>query len=372
MPRRFILTFLGVALCIGSTGVTRARMMPAIGFLQLASIPALDAGRDGAVEALSAAGYIDGKTVQFQFGNANGDLDTLATIAQGFVDSGVDLIIATGTQALQAAYKATKAAGDPIVIFNAVTSPYAAGVADDACHHEKWIVGTQALAPYAEILPLIFEVKPDAQVVGYIYNPAEVNSVANTRIITPLAESLKLQLAIQTISNTAEVSAAGRALVAKGVDVFFVATDSTVVAGLDALARVANDNKVPLITSDPNGAQHGAVVAQGLDYRQDGRDSGRIAVAVLKGKLDIATAKILRQTTTLLAINLDAAEAQGVKISDDLLARATLLYQDGKNIRTAVATMTATDQARSDAAFWQALVCTPAEMAATPQVTPAK
>ncbi len=96
---RLIAVTLVIALSIASATTSRAQKTPTIGFMQLSSHPALDAGRTGAVQALNTAGYIDGRTATFLFGNADGDLPTLTTIARKYVDQGVDMIIATGTQA---------------------------------------------------------------------------------------------------------------------------------------------------------------------------------------------------------------------------------------------------------------------------------
>jgi putative ABC transport system substrate-binding protein len=269
--------------------------MPVVGLFKLVSHPALDAEQQGVKDALAAAGFVDGETVRLIEANAEGDIPTLTTIAQQFVDEGVDLIVATSTPATQAAYNVTKDQEGPPIVFNAVTSPYAAGFATAADDHPSWVIGIQALAPVEDVLALIPELIPGIQTVGYIYNPAEANSVVNTEIAMPEAEKLGLALEVTTISNSSEVQTAAEALVARGVEAFFVSTDSTVVAGLEALVKVANDNDIPLFANDPSSAQRGAAVAMGLDYYQDGLDTGALAVGILKGELDIAATPIERQ-----------------------------------------------------------------------------
>jgi len=359
MVRKLILTFalFLIALPLSMTAAQDSEL-PVIGIMQFVSHPALNAGRDGAVEVLNAAGYVDGETATFLFGNGEGDMPTLATIAQSFIDEGADLIIAVSTPALQAAYNATIDIEAPPIIFNVVTSPYVAGVAQSACIKPAWITGSQALAPYADTVPLIFEIVPDADTVGYIYNSAEANSVANTNIITPIMEELGLTMEVQTIANSSEITTAAEALVARGIDVFYVATDSTVVAGLEGLIQVANENEIPVIASDPSSAGRGAVLAQGLDYMQEGRDAGRIAVAYLSGELDIARTSISVQKTNVLAINLDAAELQGVTIAEELLARAGIVISGGEQTITEAPVMSAEDIAAADTAFLEGLACT--------------
>lgn len=301
--------------------------LPVVGLMKLVSHPALDAEQQGVVDALAAAGFVDGETVVLQFANAEGDIATLSTIAQKYVDDGVDLIVATSTPALQAAFNATKDLEGPPIVFNAITSPYAAGIATAPDDHPSWVIGIQALAPVEDALSLITEVLPEVKTVGYIYNPAEANSVVNTELAVPTAESLGLTFEIATIANSSEVQTAAEALVSRGVEAFFVSTDSTVVAGLEALVKVANDNDIPLFANDPSSAQRGAAVALGLDYYQDGLDTGALAVGILKGELDIAATPIERQRKGSLAVNTTAAAEQGLILPDGFVEEADTVFE---------------------------------------------
>ena len=75
-----------------------------VGICQLVEHAALDAATQGFEDALSAE---FGENVTFDFQNAQNDSATCATIANGFVSAGVDLIMANATPALQAAQAAT-------------------------------------------------------------------------------------------------------------------------------------------------------------------------------------------------------------------------------------------------------------------------
>jgi putative ABC transport system substrate-binding protein len=310
-----------------ATAEPAAEEIPVVGFMKIVSHPALDAEQQGVKDALAAAGYIEDDTIRFLEGNAEGDIATLTTIAQQFVDEGVDLIVATSTPALQAAYNVTKDLESPPIVFNAVTSPYAAGVAAAPDDHPSWVIGIQALGPIADALALIPAMMPDVATVGYIYNPAEANSVVNTDIAVPAAEELGLTFEIATISNSSEVQTAAEALVARGVQAFFISTDSTVVAGLEALVKVANDNDIPLFANDPASAERGAAVALGLDYYQDGLDSGALAVGILNGELDIAATTISEQLAGSLAVNLTAAAEQGLEIPQEYIDQAAATFE---------------------------------------------
>jgi putative tryptophan/tyrosine transport system substrate-binding protein len=336
--------------------------LPKVGIFKFVSHPALDANEQGIVDTLAAAGYVDGETVELLIASGEGEIAAMNTIAENFVfDENVDVIMAISTPALQAAFNVT---GDlpeddrmPI-FFSSVTSPYVAGVAEASCIKPAWVSGSQAFAPYDQTVPLIFELVPDAETVGYIYNTAEANSVANTDAIIPIAEELGLTMNIQEISTSAEVPTAAEALVSQGIDVFFVATDSTLVAGLEGLVAVANENEIPIIASDPSSGERGTVLAQGLDYYQEGIDSGRMAVAYLNGDLDVATTSISRQQGTQLAVNLDAAASQGVNVPEALLETALIIIEDGE-VSTVEREMMSEEEMMSAAeAFLADLECT--------------
>lgn len=178
-----------------------------------------------------------------------------------------------------------------------------------------------------DALGLIPQILPDAKVVGYIYNPAEANSVVNTEIAIPEAEKLGLQFKVATISDSSEIQTAAEALAARGVEAFFVSTDSTIVSGLEAVVKVANENQIPLFANDPASAARGAAIALGLDYYQDGLDTGALAVGILKGELDIAATPIERQRAGSLSINLPAAAAQGLVIPQEFIDQAATVIE---------------------------------------------
>ncbi len=91
--------------------------------------------------------------------------------------------------------------------------------------------------------------------------------------------------------------------------------------------KVANDNDIPLFANDPSSAQRGAAVALGLDYYQDGLDTGALAVGILKGELDIAATPIERQRKGSLAVNLAAASEQGLELPQEFIDQAATVFE---------------------------------------------
>ncbi|MBE7532198.1 MAG: ABC transporter substrate-binding protein [Chloroflexi bacterium] len=236
-----------------------------IGMMVIASIPALETVQKSFIDTLAAGGYVEGENLTIIRGNAEGDIATLNTIAQQFIDQGVDLIVTTSTPAAQAALNATKDMVNPIpIIFTTVTDPYAAGIATAPDEHPAWMTGSQMYPPLEATFDTMLEINPNISVIGHLYNPAEANSVAQTEAVKAIAAERSLTLEIATVSNSSEVKTAAESLAARGIDIFYFTQDSTVASGAEGVVQVTNDNGIPIITNDIPTVAKGGSVAVGL------------------------------------------------------------------------------------------------------------
>jgi putative ABC transport system substrate-binding protein len=266
---------------------------------------------------------VEGENLTIIRGNAEGDIATLNTIAQQFIDEGVDLIVTTSTPAAQAALNATKDMADPLpIIFTTVTDPYAAGIATAPDGHPAWMTGSQLYPPLEATFDTMFEINPDVAVIGHLYNPAEANSVAQTEEVQRIAAERGITLEIASVSNSSEIKTAAESLASRGIDMFYFTQDSTVASGSEAVVQVANDNGIPIITNDIPTVAKGGAVAVGGSLREDGRQAGEMAVGFLNGTLDLATTDIQRVAVFDYFINRTGAEAQGLVLPQSLIDRA--------------------------------------------------
>ena len=225
-------------------------------------------------------------------------------------------MLAVGTQPYQAALNVFKDTTTPIV-FNTVTEPYAAAkdVVKSPTDKPANVTGVQALPPVKDAMQLAQKAVPNAKRFGMIWTPAEANSEFATRLARDVARDLSIDLQEATVTSADEVLPAAQSLVAKNVDVFFISTDSTVVSALESVVKVANESRTPLFANDPASASRGAVAALGVDYADQGYDSGQIAARILKGETSAKDVAIEQSTKGFLAINTKAAELQGVVLA---------------------------------------------------------
>jgi len=285
-----------------------------IGITQLLSHPALDSAVAAFKAALAEKGFTN---VTYDLQNAEGDMATTAAIAQKFAAGGLDLILAVGTANAQAVVKADKTT--PIV-FTAITDPVGSGLVTNPEAPEANVTGVSDMQPVEPILALAKQFNPEAKSVGMVYNSGESNSVFLVEAAKKAAGAMGLEIVEAPASNSSEVQAAAKSLVGR-VDAIAVVGDNTAVTALEAIVKVCNENKIPLLVGDPDSVKRGAAAGYGFDYADLGKQAGYQAAMILGGTpikdIPVEYAKDLQ-----FSINETAAAAQGVTIPADLVAKA--------------------------------------------------
>lgn len=284
--------------------------------------PALDAVRDGVQAALKEAGYESGKNLKWQYQSAQGNTGTAAQIARKFVGDKPDAIVAIATPSAQAVVAATKTVP---VVFSAVTDPVVAKLVPSWEPSGTNVTGVSDLLALDKQMDLVKQVVPTAKRVGMVYNPGEANSVVVVKELQKLLPTMGMTLVEAAAPRSVDVSSAARSLVGK-VDVIYTSTDNNVVSAYEALVKVGQDAKIPLVASDTDSVKRGAVAAYGINYRDLGEQTGRMVARILQGE---APGKIKPEVSTKmeLFVNPSAAEKQGVQLPEALIQSAAQVVQ---------------------------------------------
>lgn len=279
--------------------------------------PALDAIRDGVKSSLQAAGFEEGKNLKWQYQSAQGNTGTAAQIARKFVGDKPDAIVAIATPSAQAVVASTKTVP---VIFSAVTDPVAAKLAKDWEPSGNNVTGVSDLLALDKQMELVKQVVPNAKRVGVVYNPGEANSAVVVKELKALLPKMGMTLVEAAAPRSVDVGSAARSLIGK-VDVIYTSTDNNVVSAYEALVKVGQEAKLPLVAADSDSVKRGAIASFGINYRDLGEQTGRMVVRVLKGEKP-GDIKPEISTKLELTVNPGAAERQGVKLSDAFVKSA--------------------------------------------------
>ena len=295
-----------------------ANELPLVAISQIVAHPALDATYKGAVDALAARGYEDGKNIRIEYETAQGDISIAGQIARKFAGERPALIIAIATPAAQTV---AAAARDIPIVFAAVTDPVEAKLVSNYEKPGKNITGVSDEVAFAQHLDMIHEILPGAKRIGTVHNPGEANSVATLKKIENyLAGKPGLELVSAAATKTSEVLGAARSLVGKA-DVLYITLDNTVVSALEAVIQVGEQNKLPVFNADTDSVFRGSIAAVGFDYYDVGRLSGDYAARILAGEKP-GDIPVSRPDRLRLVINPTAAEKMGVQIPPEVTAKA--------------------------------------------------
>lgn len=311
------------ALCVALlVGFTALAAPIKVGITQIVDHPALNAVRQGVIDILSEAGYVEGEDVQYLLGNAQGDFSVAMSIAQNFLAQGVDLVVAIATPTAQAAVQVFKDTDVPIV-FSAVTDPVGAGLTAYAN-----VTGTSDLIDVKADLELLKKLVPGLKRLGMVYNPGEANSAILTDMAIAAGKEMGMEIIAAAAENTAAVPLAAQSLIGR-VEAIYCTTDNTVASALEAVVDAAKEASLPFLMADPTSLERGALVCTGFDYYDHGRLAGQVVLAILQGKSP-ADIPVQYQKGTQVWLNLDMASEMGFSFPQEAKEAATGLLFGGR------------------------------------------
>ncbi len=287
-----------------------------IGIQQFAEHGSLDNCREGFLEGLEEEGIKEGDNLTVEVKNAMADTATNAQIADSFVSDNMDLICAIATPSAQSAYNAAMDKDIPVV-YTAVTDPVAAELADKDGNPVGNVTGTSDTLPVEEQLKMIREMMPDAKTIGILYTTSEANSVSAIATYESLVDKYGFTLETKGISQTSEIALATDDLLTK-VDCITNLTDNTVVASLPTILEKANEKGIPVFGSEIEQVKIGCLAAEGIDYIQLGKQTGKIAAQILKGEKKASEIPYEIISEPGFYVNTKVAENLGIEVPSDL------------------------------------------------------
>ena len=263
-----------------------------VGICQLVEHEALDAATQGFQDALTDA---FGDAVTFDLQNAQNDTATCATICNGFVSSGVDLILANATAALQAAQAAT--ADIPVLGTSITEYGVALGLDDFDGTVGGNISGTSDLAPLDEQAAMIVEWMPEAKTAGLLYCSAEANSQYQVDVVQAELEAAGLTVTQYPFSDSNDLSSVCQQAATES-DVLYVPTDNTVAANTGIVDGICRPMGKPVFAGEEGICRGCGVATLSISYYDLGYTTGEMAAQILTGEADISTMAIQYTTVT--------------------------------------------------------------------------
>ena len=295
-----------------------------IGISKIVAHPALDAVEQGIQDGLAEKKYTE---VTYDLQNANGDMNSAISIATKFQADKVSVAVGIATPTAQALVQGIS---EIPVVFTAVTDPVSAGLVPSLEASGTNVTGFSDMTPVREQIEMIIDLGGIKRI-GHVYSSGEANAVVLAKMAEEACKDLGIEFVTATVTNSAEVRTAALSIVDK-VDAIYVSTDNTVVSALAALADVATEKGVPIISADPSSAEDFDILAAyGFDYYTMGVATGRLVAEILDGKKpgSFPTQFLTDPDDLVLLINLDVAKKLNFTISNDAKKKADKIFENG-------------------------------------------
>lgn len=276
-----------------------------VGIIQYAEHDALSASREGFLEALEAAGYVEGKNIAVHYQNAQGDQANLQTMVDQLAGEN-DVNFAIATPAAQALLGAD---ADTPSVFTAVTDPVAAGLVDSLEQPGGNMTGSTDATDVVSQLEMLLGVVPEAKTIGIFYNSSEVNSEVQATEAKAFLEEKGVKVVVKTVTSTNDVQQAMTSLAGQ-VDAIYLPLDNTVASTASTIGEILLKAKVPAIGSD-EAVLDAALFTYGVDFHAIGVQAGELAVRILEGEKPDELA-VVTPDTAAIAVNEEMADALGI------------------------------------------------------------
>ena len=279
-----------------------------IGITQIVAHPALDSAREGFKDAIKESGL----NVTFDEKNANGEVATANMIANNFVTEKVDLIYSIATSTAQSAAQATNKLP---VVFSAITDPEAAGLIKEN------VTGISDRVNVKQQLELLLKLDSKIKKVGVIYNSSEQNSKVQVDDLKKAASELGITIVEKSVTQVSEIPQASEALVRES-DALYLPTDNLVASVVNLITEKATAAKKVAFGAEAAHVKGGALITQGIDYYEMGKEAGKIAVEILKNGKKPSEIKFKKMDLNNIVINNKTLAAIGINFPEDIKSKA--------------------------------------------------
>ena len=309
---------LGLALLVGLPTESLSQQGPVLGYLTNANA---DEGRIADLRsALAHLGYVDGKniTILTRGAQSTSDYDMHAV---DLVRRRVDIIVGVNATATNAARKASNTI--PIVM-TAVNDPVQWGFANSLERPGKNVTGTTLYAPQliGERLRILTQLVPNLERVSMLLVPS---NAANPRLYALLnAEAQRAGISTQPleVQRPDDIGVAFEQAKAWGARAMLHANDAFINGQRVAIAKLAQQNRLPMVYADREYVTAGGLMSFGPGHRQGDIGAAKYVDQILRGA-DPANLPIAAPTEFILTVSRSRLHEIGIKLPNDLTERVT-------------------------------------------------
>jgi putative tryptophan/tyrosine transport system substrate-binding protein len=275
---------------------------------------------DGLRQGLKELGYEEGKQFVFDIRDLKGDPKAVEAAARSLERDKVKLIYAVASSVVTATKNATT---EISIVFNVGSDPVAAGLVENFVKPGGRLTGIHFLVRdlTGKRLEILKELLPKLRSVMTVYNLGNQVAKQSAQLAREEAKRLGLKFMERHVSSVEELRSTLQGLKAGEADAFFYTPDAMVGSQAQLIIDTAQAKKLATMFQESGLVAKGGLASYGQNYYELGRLSAKYVQKVLSGTpprdLRIETVEDVE-----LAINLKTANALGLTIPPNVLARA--------------------------------------------------
>ena len=294
--------------------------MPRVGILTPALSAAAKPFWDAFREAIKELGYVEGKSVVYEYRSAEGQLVRLPELAAELVKIPVRVMVVANTPGNLAAKKATTTI--PIVMV-AVGDPVRVGLVSNLGRPGGNITGFTSLTGQitAKRLQLLKELIPTATRIGLIGNPGDPNALIQIQDAEAAARELKVQLRVFTVKEAAQLEPAFEAARSWRAQALIPLADSLQLSLRARTIELAAKTRMPVMHASRTDVEAGGLIAYGVDTVETYKRAAAYVDRILKGAKP-GELPVQQPTKLELGVNLKTAAALNLKVPQAILVQA--------------------------------------------------
>ena len=292
-----------------------------IGFLS--PLPsANDQQFDAAKQQFRDLGYVEGKTITFDYLSSEGQYDRLPALAADLVRRNVDVILAAGgTPTVIAAKNATRIIP---VVFVGVADPVGQGIVASLARPGGNVTGisSQQLETGVRALALFKETIPSAKHVVILSNPTNLSLAPVVKQVQAAGKTLRLELTVINVKAPGEFEGAFAEIARKRPAGVVVLVDTMFQNEAGRITALAAKLKLPTMGGHNVIPETGGLMSYGSNRLDLARHSTVLVDKILKGAKP-GELPIEQPTKFDLIINMKTAKTLGIKIPNSVMVQAT-------------------------------------------------
>lgn len=271
-------------------------------------------------QGLRENGLAEGKDYVLEPRWAEGRYERFPAFASDLADRGAGIIIVNTIAAGRAAQRATSVI--PIVMAT-MNDPVGNGLVASLARPGGNTTGlatlNQDLTP--KLVEFLHESLPKALTIAVLFNPANPSNPLYLESARIQAERLGIAVKDYAIKSPSELDSTFGAIATQRPDALLVIPDAaTLDLGL-RIAVLALQNRIPVVSTDPELTGAGGLISYGISRRENFRRSAYFVKKILDGAKP-ADLPVEQPTRIQLSVNLKTAKALGLTVPPSLLAIA--------------------------------------------------